>query len=193
MNIAPARPVSRDLATGNDVGVLVHRFYRAAIPDPLLGPVFERFGVDWSRHLPRLAAYWEHVLLGRPGLATNTVAVHGGVQHVAPFGPARRSIVGSNCGKKQSTSSTSVRSPTSRRHAPARSAARCGPSAVVNKQEASNDQTQRDVGRRGRRALVYRAVSSHHRLCRSHRLAVNGYVRGYVDRAVRVWEEGAVI
>ena len=88
MNIAPARPVSRDIATGNDVGVIVRRFYRAAIPDPLLGPVFERFGVDWSRHLPKLIAYWEHVLLGRPGLATNTVAVHGGVQQVAPFGAA---------------------------------------------------------------------------------------------------------
>jgi hemoglobin len=89
MNIAPARPVSRDVATGNDVGVLVRRFYRAAIPDPLLGPVFERFGVDWAHHLPKLVAYWEHVLLGRPGLATNTIAVHGGVQAVAPFGPAQ--------------------------------------------------------------------------------------------------------
>ena len=78
MNIAPARPVSRDVATGNDVGVLVRRFYRAAIPDPLLGPVFERFGVDWPLHLPRLAAYWEHVHMARPGLATNTVAAHGG-------------------------------------------------------------------------------------------------------------------
>jgi hemoglobin len=89
VNIAPARPASRDIATANDVGVLVRRFYRAAIPDPLLGPVFERYGVDWPRHLPKLVAYWEHVLLDRPGLATNTVAVHGSVQHVAPFGPAQ--------------------------------------------------------------------------------------------------------
>lgn len=88
MNIAPARPTSRDIATGNDVGVLVGRFYRRAIPDPLLGPVFARFGVDWSRHLPKLVAYWEHVLLNRPGIGTNTVGVHASVQNVAPFGPA---------------------------------------------------------------------------------------------------------
>lgn len=88
MNIAPARPACRDIATDNDVGVLVRRFYRAAIPDPLLGPVFGRFGVDWSRHLPKLIAYWERVLLSRPGLVTHTVAVHGGVQRVAPFGTA---------------------------------------------------------------------------------------------------------
>ena len=87
MNIAPARPASHDVATGNDVGVLVYRFYRRAIPDPLLGPVFERFGVDWPRHLPKLVAYWEHVLLNRPGIATNTVGAHGGFQNVAPFGP----------------------------------------------------------------------------------------------------------
>jgi hemoglobin len=89
VNIAPARPASRDITTGNDVGVVVRGFYRAAIPDPLLGPAFERFGVEWPRHLPRLVAYWEHVLLSRPGLATNTVAVHAGVQQVAPFGPAQ--------------------------------------------------------------------------------------------------------
>ncbi len=85
MNIAPARPATRDITTDNDIGVVVRAFYRAAIPDPLLGPVFERFAVDWSRHLPKLITYWEHVLLGRPGLGTNTVAVHHRVQHVAPF------------------------------------------------------------------------------------------------------------
>jgi hemoglobin len=88
VNIAPARSASRDIATRNDVGVLVRRFYRAAIPDPLLGPVFERFGVDWSHHLSKLVAYWEHVLLACPGPVTNTIAVHGSVQRVAPFGPA---------------------------------------------------------------------------------------------------------
>ena len=87
MNIAPSRPVHRDITTDNDVGALVRSFYRYAIPDPLLGPVFERFGVYWPRHLPKLVAYWEHVLLDRPGLATNTIGVHGGVQRVAPFGP----------------------------------------------------------------------------------------------------------
>jgi hemoglobin len=88
VHIGPARPVSRDITSGNDVGVLVYRFYRRAIPDPLLGPVFEGFGVDWPRHLPRLVAYWEHVLLDRPGSATNTVGVHAGVQNAAPFGQA---------------------------------------------------------------------------------------------------------
>ena len=86
MNIAPAKPASRDIATGNDIGVLVNRFYRAAIPDPLLGPVFDRFGVDWASHLSKLRAYWEHVLLDRPAIASNMIGVHGAVREVVPFG-----------------------------------------------------------------------------------------------------------
>jgi hypothetical protein len=30
----------------------VRRFYQAVIPDPLLGPTFTAFGVDWSVHIP---------------------------------------------------------------------------------------------------------------------------------------------
>jgi len=85
MNIAPARPGTRDIATDNDVGVIVRRFYRAVIPDELLGPVFERFDVDWSQHIPKLARYWEHVLLCRPASGANTIGAHGRVQRIAPF------------------------------------------------------------------------------------------------------------
>ena len=85
MNIAPARPHSRDIATTNDVGVVVRRFYRALIADPLLGPLFERYGVDWPHHIPKLQLYWEHVLLDRPGSPVNTIAAHGPVQRSTPF------------------------------------------------------------------------------------------------------------
>ena len=86
MNIAPAFPRRRDIATDNDVGVVVRRFYRAVIADPLLGPLFERFGVDWPRHIPKLEQYWEYVLLDRPSAAVNTIAAHAPVQRATPFG-----------------------------------------------------------------------------------------------------------
>ena len=85
MNIAPSRPRSRDISTANDVGVAVRRFYRAVIADPLLGPLFERYGVDWPHHIPKLVRYWEHVLLDRPGSAVNTIAIHAPVQRTTPF------------------------------------------------------------------------------------------------------------
>lgn len=86
MNIAPALPRSRDITTGNDVGVVVCSFYRAVIPDPLLGPLFKRYGVDWASHIPKLERYWEHVLFERPGSPVNTIAAHGPVQRATPFG-----------------------------------------------------------------------------------------------------------
>jgi hemoglobin len=85
MNIAPARPRSRDVATANDIGVVVGRFYRAVITDPLLGPLFEKYGVDWPHHIPKLELYWEHVLFDRPGAPVNTIAAHGPVQRSTPF------------------------------------------------------------------------------------------------------------
>ena len=86
MNIAPALPRSRDIATGNDVGVIVRRFYRAVIADAVLGPLFEGYGVDWPHHIPKLEMYWEHVLLDHPGAMVNTIAAHGPVQRATPFG-----------------------------------------------------------------------------------------------------------
>jgi len=86
MNIAPARPRARDIATENDIGVVVRRFYRAAMPDDLLGPVFEQFGVDWSVHIPKLIRYWSRALLGTRGYTGNTIRAHHAVHDVAPFG-----------------------------------------------------------------------------------------------------------
>jgi hemoglobin len=88
MHIAPATPRARDITTTNDVGVLVRRFYIAAIPDPLLGPVFETFGVDWAEHIPKLTRYWISVLVSGEPQARNTVAAHAPVQRAAPFGDA---------------------------------------------------------------------------------------------------------
>jgi hemoglobin len=86
VNIAPAVPRTRDIATDNDVGVVVRRFYRTVIEDPLLGPLFARFGVDWPTHIPKLQAYWNNVLLGRPRASkTRTLAAHAPVQRKAPF------------------------------------------------------------------------------------------------------------
>jgi hemoglobin len=85
MNIAPARARTRDIVTANDVGVVVRHFYRGVIADPLLGPLFERYGMDWPHHIPKLELYWKHVLVERPGSPVNTVAAHGPVQRAAPF------------------------------------------------------------------------------------------------------------
>jgi hemoglobin len=69
------------------VRLVVQRFYQAAIPDPLLGPVFHAAGIDWSTHIPLLFQFWEHQLLGPAGYSGNVVSAHADVWARAPFGP----------------------------------------------------------------------------------------------------------
>src|SRR5687768_9362103 len=83
----PAPPARRGpIETVADVERLVRRFYQAAIPDPLLGPVFHAFGVDWSVHIPKLVAFWSRELLGEPGYTGRPVGAHGPVLDRRPFG-----------------------------------------------------------------------------------------------------------
>ena len=80
--------MSRDIDTIEDVERLVRTFYRAAIPDPLLGSVFHDFGVDWSVHIPKLVDFWAGRLLDIPGYTGNPVGAHQPVLDRCPFGPA---------------------------------------------------------------------------------------------------------
>ena len=86
---APPPPASRrPIADIADVELLVRRFYQAVIPDPLLGPIFHDFGVDWSEHIPKLVGFWASRLLGVPAYVGNTVAAHQPVLDRCPFGSA---------------------------------------------------------------------------------------------------------
>jgi hemoglobin len=85
----PPGPLHRqDISTPEDVRLLVRRFYQAAIPDPLLGPVFHAAGIDWGIHVPVLFQFWERQLLGYPGYEGNVVRAHADAWARAPFGPA---------------------------------------------------------------------------------------------------------
>jgi hemoglobin len=77
-----------DISSPADVNLLVRRFYQAAIPDPLLGPVFRSAGIDWSVHVPLLCAFWEHLLLGSSDYQGNVVRAHMAILPRAPFGSA---------------------------------------------------------------------------------------------------------
>jgi hemoglobin len=81
-------PRGGDIRDASDVAVLVRRFYLAAIPDPLLGPVFRAAELDWGDHIPLLCRFWERELLGSPGYAGNVVRSHTRLLSFVPFGEA---------------------------------------------------------------------------------------------------------
>jgi hemoglobin len=57
-----------DIETEADVRLLVDEFYGAVRNDALLNPVFTDFAqVDWTRHLPKMYAFWGGIILGKPG------------------------------------------------------------------------------------------------------------------------------
>ena len=72
------RPVpTRDLDTPEEIAEMVRRFYSDVAQDDLLGPMFNDVArVDWSEHLPKLAAFWCRALLGQPGYEGNPFRAH---------------------------------------------------------------------------------------------------------------------
>jgi hemoglobin len=68
---------SRDLDEPGEVAELVVRFYADVAQDDLLGPMFNDVAhVDWSEHIPKLAAFWCRALFGLEGYSGNPFRAH---------------------------------------------------------------------------------------------------------------------
>lgn len=66
-----------DLTDRGDVEDLVSSFYRAALADPLIGPIFTDVArIDLVRHLPIMTDFWETVLFGSDAYHRNALQVH---------------------------------------------------------------------------------------------------------------------
>lgn len=79
-------PPIRDLDDPGEIAEMVRRFYADVAQDDLLGPVFNDVArVDWSEHLPKLAAFWSRALLGTSGYAGNPFRAHLRIHARHPF------------------------------------------------------------------------------------------------------------
>ncbi len=77
-----------DLDTAEAIDTLVRRFYADVAVDDVLGPMFNDVArVDWSEHIPKLAAFWRRALLSRPGYEGNPYRVHQLVHAKRPMTP----------------------------------------------------------------------------------------------------------
>jgi hemoglobin len=73
----PRPAPTRDLDTPGEIAEMVRRFYADVVQDDLLGPMFNEVArVDWSEHLPKLAAFWCRALLGQRGYQGNPYRAH---------------------------------------------------------------------------------------------------------------------
>ena len=63
-----------DIATRQDVSLLIHSFYAKVRSDEQLAPHFAR--VDWDHHTPIIIDFWSMILLGDPAYKGNPLAKH---------------------------------------------------------------------------------------------------------------------
>ncbi len=71
------RHVKEDIGSRSDIICLVDEFYERVRQDDLIGPIFTDIArVDWSKHLPKMYAFWESVLFGVAGFTGNPMLVH---------------------------------------------------------------------------------------------------------------------
>ena len=89
MRDAPYPAPTGDLDTPDEIAEMVRRFYADVAQDDLLGHLFNDVArVDWSDHLPKLAAFWCRALLGLPGYEGNPIRAHLHVHQQHAFTPA---------------------------------------------------------------------------------------------------------
>jgi len=82
----PIRTITGDLDTPEQVEEMVRRFYGDIAQDDLLGPMFNDVAkVDWSAHLPKLAAFWCRALFSMPGYQGNPYRSHQLIDAQSPF------------------------------------------------------------------------------------------------------------
>jgi hemoglobin len=66
-----------DIATREDCERLVRRFYSRALDDPIIGFIFTDIAkLDLEAHVPKVAAFWETVLLGARSYGGGAFAPH---------------------------------------------------------------------------------------------------------------------
>ena len=65
------------METRADIERMVDAFYDRVRADQRLGPIFQDVAqVDWTRHLPRMYAFWESVLFGASDFKGNPLETH---------------------------------------------------------------------------------------------------------------------
>ena len=75
-----------DIATRADCERLVRAFYERALTDPVIGWLFTEVAhLDLEAHLPRIASFWETILLGVRSYSGGAFAPHAALHARAPL------------------------------------------------------------------------------------------------------------
>ena len=65
---------TRDIASKEDIYLLVNTFYDKVLKDDVLSPFFQR--LNFQAHLPKMYHFWSFVLLDEAGYTTDVTQKH---------------------------------------------------------------------------------------------------------------------
>jgi hemoglobin len=72
----------RDIETPADCETLVRAFYGRALADPIIGWIFVDVAkLDLDAHVPRIASFWETILLGSRSYSGSAYAPHAALNY----------------------------------------------------------------------------------------------------------------
>jgi hemoglobin len=78
--------MQRDIESREDIDALMRRFYGRAMSDPLIGRLFTDVAqLDLEAHVPRIAAFWETILLGARTYGGGAFAPHAALHAKVPL------------------------------------------------------------------------------------------------------------
>ncbi len=76
----------RDIETEQDIKLFLDAFYEKVKVDDTIAYLFnEVANLDWEAHMPKIYAFWEGVLLGKPGFAGDVMGAHIRLNQLAPL------------------------------------------------------------------------------------------------------------
>ena len=78
-----------DIQSPEDVKLLIDTFYTKVREDDVIGYIFNDIAkVDWEKHLPRMYAFWEFLLIGGENYQGNPLEPHRRLHAMVPLTPA---------------------------------------------------------------------------------------------------------
>ena len=76
----------RDIETRADCERLVRTFYGKALEDPIIGYIFTDVAkLDLEAHVPKIASFWETILLGARSYGGGAFAPHARIHAMSPL------------------------------------------------------------------------------------------------------------
>ena len=69
--------MKKDISNRKDIEILIQLFYQKVVLDPVIGFIFtETVSINWEKHIPLIADFWESILLDNPVYKNNAMEMH---------------------------------------------------------------------------------------------------------------------